>query len=262
MYTLSLPTSIHLGGKKNNKFALNLNEYRNTHFHSLNKAKVLFKKIVEDSIKQLPTMTKVELIFTLFMGSHRSADLSNICSIVDKFFCDALVELGKLPTDSFEAISSVDYRFGGVEKGNPRVDVTLVPLATAEEEPMQIIIVQSEIETAIRNHILSQITVNEGTEINIDLSATRGAEGFKATIDIVAAATNGKAAPKLAAVTQTQAPKVEQAEVAETATETVADTTEEAPSKERNIEVNEAGEVEQPAEARSLFAGLNKPKNS
>lgn len=50
---------------------------------------------------------------------------------------------------------------------------------------MQIIIVQSEIETAIRNHILAQINVREGMQINIDLSATRGADGFRATIDIV-----------------------------------------------------------------------------
>jgi hypothetical protein len=50
---------------------------------------------------------------------------------------------------------------------------------------VQIIIVQAEIETAIRNHILSQINVREGMEISVDLAATRGAEGFKATIDIV-----------------------------------------------------------------------------
>ena len=261
MFTLSLPTSIHFGGKKNKKFALNLNEYRNTHYLTLNRAKVLFKKQVTDMISQLPTMKKVELTFTLFMGSHRSADLSNICSIVDKFFCDALVELGKLPTDSFEAISSVDYRFGGVEKGNPRVDVTLVPLATAEEETMQIIIVQSEIETAIRNHILSQINVNEGNEINIDLSATRGAEGFKATIDIVPAASNGKAAPKLTTVGHTApATKVEQTEAV---VETASEQEEQAlTTKGHDVVMNEAGEVEQPAEARSLFAGLKKPQNS
>ncbi len=51
---------------------------------------------------------------------------------------------------------------------------------------MQIIIVQTEIETAIRNHILTQLSVREGMRIDIDLSATRGPEGFKATIDIVA----------------------------------------------------------------------------
>jgi putative DNA primase/helicase len=50
---------------------------------------------------------------------------------------------------------------------------------------MQIIIVQSEIEHAIRNYINSQLNVKDGMRIDIDLSATRGADGFKATIDIV-----------------------------------------------------------------------------
>lgn len=49
---------------------------------------------------------------------------------------------------------------------------------------MQITIVQTEIETAIRNYILSQITVREDQRIDIDLRATRGAEGFQAVIDI------------------------------------------------------------------------------
>jgi hypothetical protein len=49
---------------------------------------------------------------------------------------------------------------------------------------MRITIVQSEIEEAIRNHILDQITVNEGMEIDIKLRATRGAEGYQADIDI------------------------------------------------------------------------------
>lgn len=49
---------------------------------------------------------------------------------------------------------------------------------------MQITIAQSEIETAIRNYILGQITVRESQRIDIDLRATRGPEGFQAFIDI------------------------------------------------------------------------------
>ena len=49
---------------------------------------------------------------------------------------------------------------------------------------MKITINQAEIEEAITKHILSQITVKEGMNINIDLRATRGAEGFQADIDI------------------------------------------------------------------------------
>ncbi len=50
---------------------------------------------------------------------------------------------------------------------------------------MQIIIIQTEIEEAIRNHILGQINVKDGQRIDIDLRATRGSDGFQAVIDIV-----------------------------------------------------------------------------
>lgn len=49
---------------------------------------------------------------------------------------------------------------------------------------MQITIVQSEIEKAIIDYIKSQVSVRDDMEIDIDLRATRGAEGFQAIIDI------------------------------------------------------------------------------
>lgn len=62
---------------------------------------------------------------------------------------------------------------------------------------MQIILVQAEIEKAIRNYVNSKVQVNEGQDIRIDLSASRGPEGFRATIDIVDedATTTASAAP-------------------------------------------------------------------
>lgn len=49
---------------------------------------------------------------------------------------------------------------------------------------MKIMIVQAEIETAIRDYILSQINIREGMSVTIELAATRGASGFTAEIDI------------------------------------------------------------------------------
>jgi hypothetical protein len=50
---------------------------------------------------------------------------------------------------------------------------------------MKITIVQTEIETAIRNYIGEMFTIREGMQIDIDLSATRGPEGFIANINVV-----------------------------------------------------------------------------
>ena len=75
---------------------------------------------------------------------------------------------------------------------------------------MQIILVQAEIEKAIRNYVNSKVQVNEGQDIRIDLSASRGPEGFRATIDIVDedATTTASAAPAPAPAPKAAAPKV------------------------------------------------------
>ncbi|QEG09289.1 hypothetical protein HYP93_gp68 [Stenotrophomonas phage Pokken] len=49
---------------------------------------------------------------------------------------------------------------------------------------LEITIDQNEIETAIKNHVGSLLTVKEGQNVNISLKAGRGENGFSATIEI------------------------------------------------------------------------------
>lgn len=151
---------------------------------------------------------------------------------------------------------------------------------------MQITIVQTEIETAIRNYILGQITVRENQRIDIDLKATRGDQGFQAVIDIRPEndgpqGTKPKAAapaakPATAPVTIGKGPatkaaeakvetKVEAETVAESkaaAEETAQDNTK-AETLPEATEATETNSDEAPKEApRSIFGGLRKPVNS
>lgn len=80
---------------------------------------------MKTQIEQLPVFNKVSITYTVFFGSKRKTDISNVCSIVDKYFCDALVELGKLPDDNYDYIKEITYKFGGIDKNNPRVEITL-----------------------------------------------------------------------------------------------------------------------------------------
>jgi len=99
------------------KFYLNLNQYRNAHYHTLNRAKVLFSTQVQPDIDKLPVFSEpVELEYTLNPGSKRRMDIANVLSIVDKFFCDALVSSGKIPDDSHQYIKKITYLFGEVQK--------------------------------------------------------------------------------------------------------------------------------------------------
>lgn len=120
------PLRVPLTKKKD--FILNLNNYRNTHFRSLNASKITYKKTVESQIKELPNFTKIKVHYTLFPASHRRTDLGNPVSIHKKYFEDALVEFGKIEDDDYFHITYNSESFGGVDKDNPRVEIEIYPI--------------------------------------------------------------------------------------------------------------------------------------
>ena len=65
---------------------------------------------------------RVEIV--LFYKNVR-CDLSNVCSVADKFSLDALQELGILKEDNVKHAVEVHYRLGGCDKENPRVEIEL-----------------------------------------------------------------------------------------------------------------------------------------
>ena len=119
-YLVVTPLSVAVS--KTKSFSLNLNQYRNTHYQILNKAKHSFKECLASQIEALPNFEKVALHYIIFPKTKRRFDLANIGSVVDKFFSDALVELGKLPDDNYQYVQSVSFSFGEVSI-NPRVEV-------------------------------------------------------------------------------------------------------------------------------------------
>ena len=119
------PLSVALSGKK--KFILNLNNYRNLHYMASNKAKIQYKKDIDSQLAQLYTFGKISLVYILFPVTKRKTDISNVLSIHDKFFCDALVERKIIKDDDYNIISEVTYKFGCVDKNNPRVEIEIIP---------------------------------------------------------------------------------------------------------------------------------------
>lgn len=122
MAEIDLPLTIKLGRKD---YALNLNIYRNAYYRTLNDIKVKFTEEVTPQILNLPTYKTVSLIYTLYPKTKRLCDVANICSIVDKFFCDVLVKNHKLEDDNYTIVKDVKYQIGKVDKENPRVTVTI-----------------------------------------------------------------------------------------------------------------------------------------
>ena len=121
---IDLPLEVYYSKKK--KFILNLNNYRNAHYRVLSISKRLYSENLVPRLKDFDRFTEpVSLTYTYYARSKRRLDISNPCSIIDKFACDALVKAEILEDDSFKQIKEVVYKFGGVEKDNPRCELVI-----------------------------------------------------------------------------------------------------------------------------------------
>jgi hypothetical protein len=122
---LVLPTSITLPRKtkEDKKCQLNLNNFPHWHYQTYQQLKKAFKACVEPQMRNIVPVASgaVRLTYTLYHSNNRAVDIPNVLTVVGKFAEDAMVELGVLPGDSHKVIPEVVYRWGGVDKENPRV---------------------------------------------------------------------------------------------------------------------------------------------
>jgi hypothetical protein len=118
---LSLPLLVQTS--LNNILILNINNYRNAHHQVLNKAKIKFK----EEIKKINRKFKqFKLIYTLYANNNRSCNTNNICSIVDKFFYDALTKAKIIKDDSYKYLIESTFKWGCVDENNPRGEVQII----------------------------------------------------------------------------------------------------------------------------------------
>ena len=124
---LPLSVTIPRKTKADKVFILNLNVYRNCHHMTLNQAKIAWKEIVRQSTVGLQIVEPSPYIFTytVYPASNRKFDLGNVCSIIQKFTDDALIEFGIIPDDSYKVISQVVYKIGAVDKAAPRCELEI-----------------------------------------------------------------------------------------------------------------------------------------
>jgi Holliday junction resolvase RusA-like endonuclease len=126
---INLPLHVTLPRKRtvDKKFYLNLNAYRNGHYQMLNDVKNVFKNIIFDTVKRENIDFKytppLEITYTIYPKNRRKFDIANVLTVVQKFADDALVELGLIEDDDYTIVDSVRYRFGEIDKDNPRVEM-------------------------------------------------------------------------------------------------------------------------------------------
>ena len=144
---------------------------------------------------------------------------------------------------------------------------------------MQLILPQSELETAITEYVHGIMNIKDGNTMTIDLKAGRGLDGFTATVDIVKSGTPVPAKTVVPAATPVTAsivtpmkviprPPAKEEPVAVVVVEEVIVATPEDTSVTNKSEQQEAAvetKEEAPAEApstvrRPLFGSLKKPE--
>ena len=277
-WIITLPWKVPLS--KNKDFPVNLNNYRNACFQELNKAKINFKKLVSPLLGSVLCMESCSLHYVIFPSSKRECDISNVCSIADKFFSDTLVSSGKITDDNFKVIPNISFSYGQVDPLNPRIEVTITPIGKTlnslepKDKDMQIILSQEEITEAITAYVGKQLTVAENFAISVALTSARN-EGVSATVNLVPVEakpalagkpTSRKTAPTATTVVKAEVPTeaLDQPVVEEAESAVGEATLVEYP--EPTEEVVQAPVVDEPTvpatKPRSLFGGMVKPQNS
>lgn len=121
---INSPLYIIKSGKKRH---LNLNNYRNWHYQLSNNLKIAYLKIIAPQLLNT-WLDTIKIDFTFYKPTKRKYDRSNVLSIHEKFFCDAMVKLGCIKDDNDDFIESTHYYDGGIDRENPRVEIKITEL--------------------------------------------------------------------------------------------------------------------------------------
>jgi len=261
MWTISVPLSVPVSKRK--FFSLNLNIYRNAHYQTLNKAKTVFTDSVITRLRKIPVQSKISLTYTIFLPNNRKADISNIGSIVDKFFSDALVDAGVIPDDNYTYLTHVQFFFGGIDCVDPRVEITITPIEFEEKENhMRIFLTKEDLQTALKNYINDKIVIKDGQDVSIEITE----KGAELVIGESAKAPQKEVEQEETEETPVKRTRRTKAEMEAARAEEEQAEPEQEEEEEQEVSVKEEPEAEEVVEeskpkAKSLFGGLNRPKN-
>lgn len=102
---------------------------KNYHYTTYNNLKIKFKEIIAHNLENTLFKGKIGIEYVIYYRDKRITDRMNVLSFVDKFFCDSLTELGCIEDDNDSVVQYQLFRTGGIDKLNPRCEITVHDLS-------------------------------------------------------------------------------------------------------------------------------------
>jgi len=127
--SFSVPLVVNKYKVKYKPFYMSLNNYTQLAKcpPARNQVKKNYHNLVKPVIEGLGKIDgPVKITYEIFAKDKRVFDIANVGSILDKFLSDALVDEGVLDDDNIYIIPRVEYIFAGIDRKNPRAEVTII----------------------------------------------------------------------------------------------------------------------------------------
>ena len=101
-----------------------MNWYQRANGFQINEVKKAYHELIR--LKLLSNKEKIKGSYQVrykYFYKNDNSDLKNVTSVIDKFFNDALQELGIVKNDNVKYFKESIDRVGGMDKKNPRVEI-------------------------------------------------------------------------------------------------------------------------------------------
>lgn len=110
-----VPMSIDVGVRKKKTIWLNLNNIHTMHHQQYNGVKKKMKKLISELELDF-YYSEYKIHYGIYLPDKLKRDVANVGSVVDKFVCDALSELGFTPDDNYNYLQHITYEYMGYDE--------------------------------------------------------------------------------------------------------------------------------------------------
>ena len=128
-FTLPLFVILKRKTKKDVRLSVNLNTFRSMHHRTYTEAKVEYARVMDEQLNKFDPITgELHIHYDYYAAMNNSPDLDNFVGAAKKYFQDAMVKSGFIEDDNVNFIVSNSEKYCGIDRKNPRIEVTIKEL--------------------------------------------------------------------------------------------------------------------------------------